>query len=190
MSYYLEVLQEFEGRICKLNYARPMKKKNPPPVQPKLPLAYNLFVANLSFEARAKDPREFFRTGGSEVVSAEVIFHNNPRRLFGYGFVSFATKKEAEASLSSYQGKEFMLRAIRVARSQRFVKEMNSQYEDTLNCASISHDGSLVAGGFSDSSLKLSFFRLKSVQLCKPFFFIDDKVIAYRSGTWQSLGNE
>ncbi|GMH00185.1 hypothetical protein Nepgr_002024 [Nepenthes gracilis] len=123
--------REFEGRILKLNYARPMKMKNPPPVQPKLPLAYNLFVANLSFEARAKDLREFFSTGGSEVVSAEVIFHDNPRRSSGYGFVSFATKKEAEAALSSYQGKEFMGRAIRVARSKRFVKEMNSQPEDT-----------------------------------------------------------
>ncbi|GMH18751.1 hypothetical protein Nepgr_020592 [Nepenthes gracilis] len=82
-----------------------MKKNNPPPVQPKLPLAYNLFIENLSFEARAKDLIEFFRTGGSEVVSAEVIFHDNPRRSSGYGFVSFATKKEAEAALSSYQGK-------------------------------------------------------------------------------------
>jgi hypothetical protein len=31
--------------------------------------------------------------------------------------------------------------------------------EHRLNCSSISHDGSLVVGGFSDSSVKVSPFR-------------------------------
>lgn len=96
--------QEFEGRILRLAYARPKKKKTPPPVEPK-PVTFNLFVANMSFEARAKDLKELFDSGSGRVVSAEVIFHDNPRKSAGYGFVSFKTQKEADAALSEFQGK-------------------------------------------------------------------------------------
>lgn len=65
---------------------------------------YNLFVANLPYEARAKDLKEFFGSGNYNVVSAEVIFHENPRRSLGYGFVSFRSKEEADTALSSFQG--------------------------------------------------------------------------------------
>ncbi|KAH6806730.1 TBP-associated factor 5 [Perilla frutescens var. frutescens] len=34
---------------------------------------------------------------------------------------------------------------------------------DSLNCASISQDGSMVAGGFSDSSLKVDYFSMHSI---------------------------
>lgn len=74
-------------------------------MQPKPEVTFNLFVANLSYEARAKDIREFFNSEGHSVVSAEVMFHENPRRSLGYGFVSFKSKKEAEAALSATQGK-------------------------------------------------------------------------------------
>ncbi|KAK1548103.1 hypothetical protein Q3G72_001695 [Acer saccharum] len=113
---------EFEGRTLKVNYAKP-KKKNPaaPPVRPK-PITFNLFVANLSFEARAKDLKEFFISEGCNIYSSEVVFHNNPRRSSGYGFVSFKTKKEADAALSAFEGKMFMGRPLRVAPSKQFVK--------------------------------------------------------------------
>ncbi|PON91638.1 Splicing factor-like protein [Trema orientale] len=114
---------ELEGRIIKIDYARPRKKKVATPVQPKPEVTFNLFVANLSYEARAKDLREFFNSEGHSVVSAEVIFHENPRRSLGYGFVSFKSKKEAETALSAIQGKIFMGRPIRVARSKQFVKQ-------------------------------------------------------------------
>ncbi|KAI4307434.1 hypothetical protein L6164_030624 [Bauhinia variegata] len=113
---------EYEGRTIKVDYARPKKKKTPPPVQPK-PVTFNLFVANLSFEARAKHLKEFFESGSSGVVSAEAIFHDNPRKSSGYGFVSFKSKKEADAALSEFQGKIFMGRPLRVARSRQFVKQ-------------------------------------------------------------------
>ncbi|KAF5746784.1 28 kDa ribonucleoprotein chloroplastic-like [Tripterygium wilfordii] len=45
------------------------------------------------------DSYEFFKAEGRNVVSAEVIFHDNPRRSAGYGFVSFKTRKEAEEVL-------------------------------------------------------------------------------------------
>lgn len=135
---------EYEGRKLKLNYARTKKKKTSSPVQPKPAVLYNLFVANLSFQARAKDLREFFRSSGSNVVSSEVIFHDNPRKPSGYGFVSFKTKREADEALSTFQGKELMGKPIRVARSRRFVKletEMKSQSEDNEDMLAISgHD--------------------------------------------------
>ncbi|XWS21459.1 hypothetical protein CRYUN_Cryun30bG0056600 [Craigia yunnanensis] len=121
---------ELEGRSLRLNYAKPKKKKLAPPEKPKPVPAFNLFVANLSYEARAKHLKEFFSSEGANVVSAEVIFHDNPRKSSGYGFVSFKSKKEADAAMSAFQGKMFMGRPIRVARSRQFVKVQDSSQSD------------------------------------------------------------
>jgi RNA recognition motif-containing protein len=90
----------------KVDYARAQKKKpSPPPtVQPKQ-VTFNLFVANLSYEVRSKDLREFFSSGSGNVASAQIIFHDNPRRSSGYGFVAFKYKKDADEALSAFQGK-------------------------------------------------------------------------------------
>ncbi|CAI8599095.1 unnamed protein product [Vicia faba] len=112
---------EFEGRVINLKYARPRKEKIPPPVEHK-PITFNLFVANLSYETKSKDLKEFFDSGASGVVSAEVVYHENPRRPSGYGFVSFKSKKEANDALSEFQGKNLKGRPIRVAPSRRFVQ--------------------------------------------------------------------
>jgi len=89
----------------KVNYARPKKKKTPPPVKANSGVTFNLFVGNLSYEAKSKDLKEFFDSGAGKVVKAEVVFHENPRKPSGYGFVSFKSKKEAEAALTEFQGK-------------------------------------------------------------------------------------
>ncbi|KAK4434226.1 RNA-binding protein CP31B, chloroplastic [Sesamum alatum] len=114
---------EFQGRVLNLNWAKPKKKKPSSLPQPKPMPVHNLFVANLPFQAMAKDLKDFFNADNANVVSAEVIFQENPRRSAGYGFVSFNTKAEAEAALAAFQGKEFMGRAIRVARSRRFLRQ-------------------------------------------------------------------
>ncbi|KAL0392372.1 UNVERIFIED_CONTAM: ribonucleoprotein, chloroplastic [Sesamum radiatum] len=114
---------EFEGRVLKLNWAKPKKKKPSSLPQPKPLPVHNLFVANLPFQATANDLKDFFNADNANVVSAEVIFQDNPRRPAGYGFVSFNTKADAEAALTAFQGKEFMGRAIRVARSRRFLRQ-------------------------------------------------------------------
>lgn len=93
--------------MLKLNWAKPKPKRNTPanpPTHKTLPI-HNLFVANLPFQARAKDLKEFFDANNGNVVSAEIIFLDNPRRSAGYGFVSFNTKEEAETALSTFQGK-------------------------------------------------------------------------------------
>ncbi|KAG5034519.1 hypothetical protein JHK87_009429 [Glycine soja] len=130
---------EFEGRVIKVNYARPKKEKTPPPVKPKV-VTFNLFVANLSYEASAKDLKEFFDSGTGKVVSAEVVYRDNPRRPSGYGFVSYKSKKEAEAALAEFQGKIFMGRPIRVDRGRRFVQQPgdgSAKSEDTPSDLSV-----------------------------------------------------
>lgn len=111
-----------EGRYLKVNYAKPKKKKPAPPVQPRPAVTFNLFVANLPFDARSRHLKDFFSAERGNIVSAEVIFYDNPRRSSGYGFVSFKTKKEADEALSTFQGKIFMGRPIRVARGRQFAK--------------------------------------------------------------------
>ncbi|XP_058786320.1 28 kDa ribonucleoprotein, chloroplastic-like [Vicia villosa] len=130
---------EYEGRVINLKYARLRKEKTPPPVEHK-PITFNLFVANLSYETRSKDLKEFFDSGASGVVSAEVIFRENPRTPSGYGFVSFKTKKEANDALSEFQGKKLKGRPIRVAPSKRFVQlaEESAVSEDTSSESSAS----------------------------------------------------
>ncbi|GMN35235.1 hypothetical protein TIFTF001_005165 [Ficus carica] len=132
---------ELEGRVIKIDYARPRTKKVGTPPQPKPEVTFNLFVANLSYEARAKDLKEFFTSEGHSVVSAEVIFHENPRRSLGYGFVSFRSKKEAEAALLGVQGKVFMGRSIRVARSKQFVKQPADESAKSENTSTESNTG-------------------------------------------------
>lgn len=95
-----------------MNYAKPKKEKPSPPPPPKPAPTFNLFVANLPFEAREKDLREFFNTQGANVVSVDIIFHDNPRRPSGYGFVAFKTKKEADEALSAFQGKVILNSSI------------------------------------------------------------------------------
>ncbi|KAK9080826.1 hypothetical protein SSX86_000584 [Deinandra increscens subsp. villosa] len=115
---------EFMGRTLNLTWAYPKKTKEASsPAQPKPSPVHNLFVANLPFKARSKDLVEFFNAENSNAVSAEIIFHQNPRGSAGYGFVSFNTKQEAEAALSALQGKMFMGRAIRVSPSKKFLRQ-------------------------------------------------------------------
>ncbi|CAK9163578.1 unnamed protein product [Ilex paraguariensis] len=135
---------ELEGRVLKLEWARPKKKKPSSPTRPKPVPIHNLFVANLPFQARANDLKEFFNAENANVVSAEIIFLDNPRRSAGYGFVSFNSKEEAESTLSAFQGKEFMGRQIRVARSKRFLRQgTKANIESEINLSKSSpEDGS------------------------------------------------
>ncbi|KAL3830399.1 hypothetical protein ACJIZ3_019201 [Penstemon smallii] len=129
---------EYEGRVLKLNWAKPKKKKPlPTPPRPKPLPVHNLFVANLPFEARANDLKDFFNAENANVVSAEVIFLDNPRRSAGYGFVSFNTKADAEAALAAFEGKEFMGRQIRVERSKRFLRQETKATIESKSAAKV-----------------------------------------------------
>ncbi|CAA0840752.1 RNA-binding (RRM/RBD/RNP motifs) family protein [Striga hermonthica] len=114
---------EFEGRVLKLNWAKLKKTKATTPPQAKPMPVHNLFVANLPFGASSQELKDFFNANNANVVFAEIIYHDNPRRPAGYGFVSFNSKADADAALNAFQGKEFMGRPIRVARSKRFLRQ-------------------------------------------------------------------
>lgn len=88
-----------------INYVNSPKKKQKSPSASKAVSPYNLFVVNLSYKVRAEDLRELFGSEDRKVVSAEIIFHENPRRVSGYLFVSFASKEAAEAALMTFDGK-------------------------------------------------------------------------------------
>ncbi|KAF2291594.1 hypothetical protein GH714_025971 [Hevea brasiliensis] len=122
-----EALAAIKNLESYMNYAKLKKKKPSPPPPPKPAATFNLFVANLPFEAKAKDLKEFFNAEGTDVVSAEIVYHDNPRRPSGYGFVAFKTKKEADAALSAFPGKMFMGRSIRVSRSRQFVRQQRNE---------------------------------------------------------------
>lgn len=111
------------GRIIRVAFARKFKKPRPPrePRSPS-PLAeetqnvetqslrtqpvetqHKIYVSNLAWKVRANNLREFF-SADHNLVSAKVVFEA-PGKSGGYGFVSFATKEEAEAAISSLNGK-------------------------------------------------------------------------------------
>ncbi|WOL19954.1 hypothetical protein Cni_G28756 [Canna indica] len=102
---------DFDGRIIKVEFARSVKK-TPVRAASAVP-EYNVFVGNLTWRVRSRDLRELFNASGN-VLSAEVIYQTNPRRPAGYGFVSFSSKEEAEAAMSSLNGTNLMGRNIRL----------------------------------------------------------------------------
>ncbi|KAG6420762.1 hypothetical protein SASPL_117300 [Salvia splendens] len=61
---------------------------------------------------------------------------------------------------------------------------------DSLNCASISHDGSLVAGGFSDSSLKVWDMAKLGKQNVTLYVDIDSRMSAHLQGENDLATNE
>lgn len=85
-----------------MEFARSLKKDSSVATIP-VP-KFNVFVGNLAWRVRSRDLRELFNASGN-VLSAEVVFQSNPRRSAGYGFVSFASKEEAEAAIATYNGK-------------------------------------------------------------------------------------
>ncbi|XP_062120265.1 small ribosomal subunit protein cS22-like [Humulus lupulus] len=110
--------REVEGGVLKIAYCRKRRE-----------VTFNLFVGNLSFEATDKDLKEFFNDEGHSVVSTEVIFRETIQKSLVYGYVSFKSKKEAEAALISVQGKVFMGRPIRIERSKYFIRNRQQATE-------------------------------------------------------------
>ncbi|XP_020589324.1 31 kDa ribonucleoprotein, chloroplastic [Phalaenopsis equestris] len=102
---------DLNGRVIKVGSARSLKKN--PGLETIAPTTFNVFVGNLAWRVRSRDLRELFGNVG-KLVSAEVIFQSNPRRSAGYGFVSYATKEEAEAAIAAHNEKRLMGRKIRL----------------------------------------------------------------------------
>lgn len=100
------LVQEVSGRVIKIEFAKRFKKPSPP--RPPGPQAgettHKLYVSNLEWKVRSTHLRDFFAEN-FKPVAARVVFDGPLGRSAGYGFVSFATREEAEAALSSLDGK-------------------------------------------------------------------------------------
>ena len=60
-------------------------------------------IIRVEFAKKFKKPRSSPTSPTSPTT--KVVFESNPGRSAGYGFVSFATEEEAEAAISSLDGK-------------------------------------------------------------------------------------
>ncbi|KAF7829217.1 RNA-binding protein CP29B, chloroplastic [Senna tora] len=132
---------ELSGRMIKVELAKRFKKP-PPPRPPSPPPAgktrHKIYASNLSWKARSTHLREFFTENFKAPVSTRVVFDSPSGRSAGYGFVSFATKDEAEAAISTLDGKELMGRPLRLKFSQKNVEESGNEKEEEQG-----HDGQL-----------------------------------------------
>ncbi|XVF11055.1 hypothetical protein REPUB_Repub07fG0236500 [Reevesia pubescens] len=113
---------EVSGRIIRVEFAKRFKRPSPPSPQPVVPYRetrHKLYVSNLAWKVRSSHLREFF--SAFNPVSTRVVFSNPSGQSAGYGFVSFATKEEAEAAVSTLNEKELMDRPIRLKFSEKNV---------------------------------------------------------------------
>ncbi|KAL5550977.1 hypothetical protein UlMin_001153 [Ulmus minor] len=123
--------QEVSGRTIKIEFAKRFKKpppKNRPGPQPR-ETRHKLYVSNLEWKVRSSHLREFF-SADFNPVSTRVVFDAPSGRSAGYGFVSFATREEAETAMSALDGKELMGRPLRVKFSEKNVDESGGQKEE------------------------------------------------------------
>lgn len=99
-------MQEVSGRSIRIEFAKRFKKPSPPRAPGPQPgeTKHKLYVSNLGWKVRSSHLREFF-SANFNPVAARVVFDAPSGRSTGYGFVSFATKEEAEEAMSSLDGK-------------------------------------------------------------------------------------
>ncbi|KAK6940479.1 RNA recognition motif domain [Dillenia turbinata] len=97
---------EVSGKIIRVEFAKRFKTPSPPPLARSISgeTRHKLYVSNLAWKATSNNLRELFRTS-FKPVSTRVVFDSPSGRSAGYGFVSFATKEEAEATLFALDGK-------------------------------------------------------------------------------------
>ncbi|KAL0550505.1 hypothetical protein IC582_015027 [Cucumis melo] len=125
--------QEISGRVIKVEFAKRFKRPPPPkpPGPPPGETVNKLYVSNLAWKVRSSNLRDFFSESFNP-IAARVVFDSPSGRSAGYGFVSFATREEAQTALSSLEGKELMGRPLRLKFSERSVNESETPKEDIV----------------------------------------------------------
>ncbi|XP_043718318.1 33 kDa ribonucleoprotein, chloroplastic-like [Telopea speciosissima] len=123
---------ELSGRIIRVEFAKSMKKPSPPPLAsaPVGETPHKIYVSNLAWKARSSHLREFF-SASFNPVSARVVFERPAGRSAGYGFVSFATREDAESAISALDGMELMGRPVRLKFSQKNADASGGEAEET-----------------------------------------------------------
>ncbi|TKY70026.1 31 kDa ribonucleoprotein [Spatholobus suberectus] len=124
---------ELSGRIIRVELAKGFKKPPPPP-PPSGPrpgeTRHVIYASNLAWKARSTHLRQVFTENFKTPFSARVVFDSPSGRSAGYGFVSFLTKEEAEAAISTVDGKELMGRPLRLKFNEKKDKEAGSEKDE------------------------------------------------------------
>ena len=74
----------------------------------------NIFVGNMSFDAKEEDIKKLFEDFGV-VVSVVIVKEKNGIKSRGFGFVEMADQKQGEAAIAALNAKEFMGRPLNVS---------------------------------------------------------------------------
>ncbi len=79
-----------------------------------------LYVGNLPFDTSESQLRTLFQEGGRQVSEVKIITDRDTGRPRGFAFVEMGSQADAEAAVSSLNGREFGGRALTVneAREQ------------------------------------------------------------------------
>ncbi len=73
----------------------------------------NIFVGNLSFDAKESDVLKAFSSFGA-VNSVAIVMDKNGRKSRGFGFVDMPNEKQALEAIANLQGKEILGRPVNV----------------------------------------------------------------------------
>ncbi|CAI0441965.1 unnamed protein product [Linum tenue] len=125
--------QDVSGRIVTVEFANGLKRKlSPTETLTSKETSHKLYASNLAWKVRGSHLRELF-SAEFNPVSSRVVFQSNPGgKSAGYGFVSFASREEAEAALAAMDGKDLMGRPIRLKFSNpKSADESESQEQET-----------------------------------------------------------
>ncbi|KAK9079567.1 hypothetical protein SSX86_001240 [Deinandra increscens subsp. villosa] len=131
----LSVIQKYDshelmGRIIRVEFAKDNKKSSPPPSTGEK--RYKLYVSNLAWRVRSNHLRDLF-AAELNPVSTRVVFESQGSRSAGYGFVTFASKEEAESAISAFNGKELLGRPITLTFSEPNADKTETAEENASN---------------------------------------------------------
>ncbi|GER43695.1 RNA-binding (RRM/RBD/RNP motifs) family protein [Striga asiatica] len=123
---------ELVGRIIRVQFSKKFKRplRKDPVSLPQGETRYKLYVSNLAWKVRSTNLRDFFTSSDFNPVSARVVFGSPSGSSAGYGFVSFATKEEAELAIALLDGKELLGRPIRLKFSEKMTEEAASESKE------------------------------------------------------------
>lgn len=92
----------------------------------------NIFVGNLSFDAKEDDLKKLFKSFGS-VASVEIVMNKKGRKSRGFAFVDMPDERQAQDAIAALDGQEFMGRGLNVslALSESEIKSENKMQKDS-----------------------------------------------------------
>ncbi len=93
----------------------------------------NIFVGNLSFEAKEEDVLKVFSAFGT-VVTVAIVMEKKGKKSRGFGFVEMSDETQAQAAIAALNGQEILGRPINVMASlpkaPRKLTDRDSQPQD------------------------------------------------------------